>query len=169
METCSVNVTKSKTNTCLCTTKLCAKIKCDVLQKDCNQLTVFCKMKTIPANHHVCLNYSVINDLRGERTPRTKCTFMNHFMTLRNQTKNENIFCDNELKRFSFNLSWFFKDSIDSIKLCKLMLARKHNSGKYLTHSSNWNVCTWNTFKIWSVSSILKEEKIFFSSKCTAF
>eukprot|EP00105_Crassostrea_gigas_P039102 XP_019923250.1 PREDICTED: uncharacterized protein LOC105329427 [Crassostrea gigas] len=66
METCSVNVTKSKTNTCLCTTKLCAKIKCDVLQKDCNQLTVSCKMKTIPANHHVCLNYYVINDLRDQ-------------------------------------------------------------------------------------------------------
>lgn len=92
METCSVNVTKSKTNTCLCTTKLCAKIKCNVLQKDCNQLTITCKMETVPANHHVCLNHSVINELRGERTPRTKCTFMNHIMTLGNQTKNENIF-----------------------------------------------------------------------------
>lgn len=92
IETCSVNVTNSKTNTCLCTTKLCAKIKCNVLQKDCNQLTITCKMKTVPANHHVCLNHSVINELRGERTPRTKCTFMNHIMTLGNQTKNENIF-----------------------------------------------------------------------------
>lgn len=77
MKTCSVNVTKSKNNTCLCTRKLCAKSRCSVLQKDCNQLTVTCKMDTVPAHHDNCLNSSVTDELTGKRTQRTRCTFMN--------------------------------------------------------------------------------------------
>lgn len=76
---------------------------------------------------------------------------------------------NNELKCFSFNLSWFFKDFIDSIKLFKFMLVRKYNLGKYLMYLLNWNVCIWNIFKIWSVFFILKEEKIFFFLKCMVF
>lgn len=77
MQACSVNVTKSKKNTCLCTKKLCAKSKCSVLKKDCNQLTVTCKIDTIPGNHDDCLTSSVTNELTGKRTQRTMCTFMN--------------------------------------------------------------------------------------------
>lgn len=87
MQTCSVNVTKSKNYTFLCTRKLCAKINCDVLQKDCSQLTVTCKMTTVPAKRDNCLTYPVTDELTGKRTPRTRCTFMNHTITLRNQTK----------------------------------------------------------------------------------
>nr|XP_034307856.1 uncharacterized protein LOC117680641 [Crassostrea gigas] len=66
MQTCSVNVTKSKNNTCLCTKKLCAKIKCNVLQKDCNQLAVTCKMDTVPANHDDCFTSSVTDELTDQ-------------------------------------------------------------------------------------------------------
>uniref|UniRef100_A0A8W8M4I6 Uncharacterized protein n=1 Tax=Magallana gigas TaxID=29159 RepID=A0A8W8M4I6_MAGGI len=63
MQTCSVNVTKSKNNTCLCSRKICAKSKCNVLQNDCNHLTVTCKMDTVPVNHDDCLNSSVTDEL----------------------------------------------------------------------------------------------------------
>lgn len=74
MQTCSVNVTKSKNMTCLCTRKLCAIIKCNVLQKDCNQLTVTCKIDTIPRNHDYCLTSSVTDELTGKKTQQTRCT-----------------------------------------------------------------------------------------------
>lgn len=68
MQICAVNVTTSKNNSCLCTRKLCAKIKCIVLQKNCTHLRVTCKMDTVPANHDDCFTYSVTDKLTGKRT-----------------------------------------------------------------------------------------------------
>eukprot|EP00105_Crassostrea_gigas_P033700 XP_011457162.1 PREDICTED: uncharacterized protein LOC105349168 isoform X1 [Crassostrea gigas] len=66
MQTCSVNVTKSKNNTCLCTKKLCAKSKCSVLKKNCNQLTVTCKMDTVPADYDDCITSSETDELTDQ-------------------------------------------------------------------------------------------------------
>lgn len=77
MQTCSVNVTKSKNNTCLCTKKLCAKSKCSVLKKNCNQLTVTCKMDTVPADYDDCITSSETDELTGKGTQQTRCTFIN--------------------------------------------------------------------------------------------
>lgn len=74
MQTCSVNVNKIENNTCLCSRKICAKSKCNVLQKDCNHLTVTCKMDTVLVNHDDCLTSSVTDELTGKRTQRTRCT-----------------------------------------------------------------------------------------------
>lgn len=101
MKTCSVNVRKSKNNTCLCTKKLCAKSKCSVLKKDCNHLTVTCKMDTVPVNHDDCLTSSVTDELTGKRIQRTRCTFMNHKKTLRNQTKYEKPWYNIDFKKLN--------------------------------------------------------------------
>lgn len=89
MQSCAVTVTRRKNNTCLCTNKMCAKIKCTVTHNDtdCARLTVTCKMKIINANDDDCFTYHTDN-LTGKMTPWIRNTFMNH-KPIRDQTKYE--------------------------------------------------------------------------------
>lgn len=78
MQSCAVYVTKSKKNTCLCTRKLCLKIKCSsVPQKDCTQLAVTCKMEKVGTNHSDCVTNTITDNHTGKRTPQSRSTFKN--------------------------------------------------------------------------------------------
>lgn len=103
MQTCSVYFTKSKNNTCLCTSKLFAKIKCTFPQKDCIQLTATCKMETVAANHDDCFSYHMTDELTGKRTQRNRYTFMYMYyeITLRTKPKMKRHVLEST-KRISF-------------------------------------------------------------------
>lgn len=78
MQSCAVYVTKSKKNTCLCTRKLCLKIKCSsVPQKDCTQLAVTCKMEKVGTNDSDCVTNTITDNHTGKRTPQSRSTFKN--------------------------------------------------------------------------------------------
>lgn len=78
MQSCAVYVTKSKKNTCLCTRKLCLKIKCSsVPQKDCTQLAVTCKLEKVGTNHSDCVTNTITDNHTGKRTPQSRSTFKN--------------------------------------------------------------------------------------------
>lgn len=78
MQSCAVYVTKSKKNTCLCTRKLCLKIKCSsVPQKDCTQLAVTCKMEKVGTNDSDCVTNTITDNHTGKRTPQSRSTFNN--------------------------------------------------------------------------------------------
>lgn len=65
--TCPLNVTKQHSYVCLCTSGVCAKIRCRGTYTT-TPLKIKCKIETQPKDALDCLSYPVIEQLSGKAT-----------------------------------------------------------------------------------------------------